>query len=296
MQSNIHPSDSTLTMQTKSNLQLQKPPQVISYSDATSTQRPDPDRSLSSLQPPLRQESEPSNNLPLYNQSRNSVQIKPKQKQSPPTINNESILLPDFIPDFTSKPEPAPIRRPQIIQQDYSSAIPPRLKTTQSTALSKPSAKIIPIPIPVSLRHQAYNISQNAPFWLNKLNQRVYCNDLYIFDPQDEIHAHHTNCHLPLHIFDPQHLHKSLGEYKLTNDFMYRFHHLSGCTIATCGYLWFNAHSSEHNSLTVDPKLKENYRDSPQLEDQLISDLTHYYQQHTPAQRALQATQVSRSK
>ena len=76
---------------------------------------------------------------------------------------------------------------------------------------------------------------------------------------------------------------------------MYQFPHMLGCTIATCGYLWFNAHSSEHNRLVINPKLKENYRESPQLEDQLISDLTHYYQQHTPAQRALQATQVSRS-
>ena len=84
---------------------------------------------------------------------------------------------------------------------------------------------------------------------------------------------------------------KSLGEYKLTNGFTtHRFHNTSGCTTATRGYLWFNAHFSEHNSLLTDPKLKESYRDSSQLEDQLISDLTHYYQQHTPAQRALQTS------
>ena len=65
---------------------------------------------------------------------------------------------------------------------------------------------------------------------------------------------------------------------------MYQFHNISGCTIATCGYLWFNSHSSESNNITSNPKLKGHYQDLPQLKDQLVSDLTHYYQQNQLAQ------------
>ena len=72
----------------------------------------------------------------------------------------------------------------------------PRLKPKPQIALAKPAQRIVPLPIPTSLKEQAYLIRQNDPFWLNKLNQRVYCHDLYVSDPQDEVYARHTNCHL----------------------------------------------------------------------------------------------------
>ena len=233
----------------------------------------------------------------------NPSEIQYRRQRHDSFINQHPFQSSPQLPDIT----PIPMTPSRSCKEDFvtpshhhrtlsrhsnQNLIPPKISRQIPIASTKPKQQIIDIPIPIALQ-RSYPIINDDPFWINKINHRVYCNDPYILDPLDEIYPRHTACNLRPQLLDPVYWSQQEKLSNLTNSVMYTLHNMCRCTIATCGYLWFNAHSSDTNNFSLDIKLPEDYQTHPRIDDQLVSDLSHYYHHHTSPQNALYFTKPS---